>query len=440
MSDNALFYVVSYIGNLLTLLAAAYTEIYLLKRRSSFALRVLIWGIGTVVVTAALIVVTILIPNEGVRGYFYAAASYSSVILVYVMLRFCYDANIGKSLFIACGAIIVRTLMLCECSLLLMLIGQEQTLGALDSIPALLVGYGFVLVSLAVWFLLPVRKRITVRSDSFLITNPVTLAILFAICFVLPIVLSQLYFVRDPLHRTEYFFVLLAEAVLCCVGLGVQHLITSQYRDAADREIADRLIRESEKRFADLKENMEIINIKCHDLRHRLRDYEEMNGTLTTEMRELTRAINIYDSRIQTGNETLDIVLSDHLLRASNKGVQLSAVADGNAVGFLETADLYSLFNNLLGNAMEYVETLPEENRFIRLAVRGAGGFVRIETENYFDGTLQYENGLPVSSKGGDEHGYGMKSIRRIVEKYRGSMEISTENGMFTAAIVLKQA
>lgn len=440
MSDNALFYVVSYIGNLLTLLSAAYTEIYLLKRRSGFALRVLLWSIGAVVVTAALIVATVLIPNEGTRGYFYAAASYSSVLLVYALLRFCYDANFGKSLFISCGAIIVRTLLLCECSLLLMLIGQEQTLGALDSIPALLVGYGFGLVSLAVWFLLPVRKRITVHSDSFLITNPVTLAILFAICFVLPIVLSQLYFVRDPLHRTEYFLVLLAEAVLCCVGLGVQHLITKQYRDAADREIADRLIRESEKRFAELKENMEIINIKCHDLRHRLRDYEEMNGTLTPEMRELTRAINIYDSRIQTGNEALDVVLSDHLLRASNKGVQLSAVADGNAVDFLETADLYSLFNNLLGNAMEYVETLPEENRFIRLAVRGAGGFVRIETENYFDGTVQYENGLPVSSKGCDEHGYGMKSIRRIVEKYRGSMEISTENGMFAVAIVLTQA
>ena len=189
-----------------------------------------------------------------------------------------------------------------------------------------------------------------------------------------------------------------------------------------------------------VKENMEIINIKCHDLRHRLRDYEEAHGALTPEMRELTRSINIYDSRLHTGNETLDIVLSDHMLRAVNRSVQLSVVADGQLVAFMERADLYALFDNLLGNALEYLETQPEENRFVRLSVRGMSGFVRIEAENWFTGTLTMDGGLPVSTKGDEtEHGFGMKSIRRIVEKYNGTMSVGAENDLFTVRIILKQ-
>ena len=115
-------------------------------------------------------------------------------------------------------------------------------------------------------------------------------------------------------------------------------------------------------------------------------------------------------------------------------------MADGQLVAFMERADLYALFDNLLGNALEYLETQPEENRFVRLSVRGMSGFVRIEAENWFSGTLTMDGGLPVSTKGDEtEHGFGMKSIRRIVEKYNGTMSVGAESDLFTVRIILKQ-
>ena len=436
MQEPIWYYIVVYIGNLITYFLAAFTEMHLLKRRPDFPMRVLLCSFVAVLVTAAEVTVTMLLPNEGARGYVFSVTAHSAVLLIWAFVAVCYEANIRKSLFIACGAIIVRTLTICECSILLFAV--EQIAGVTFDLPIIMatVGFLFSAIMLGVWLLLPAKKRVSTNIDELMITSPVTLV---ALCFVLPVLYSQVYFVRE-LHPGLHFLILLAETALCLVGLGIQYIITTQYRAAMDRELSDRLIKESEKRFMDVKENMEIINIKCHDLRHRLRDYEEAHGALTPEMRELTRSINIYDSRLHTGNETLDIVLSDHMLRAVNRSVQLSVVADGQLVAFMERADLYALFDNLLGNALEYLETQPEENRFVRLSVRGMSGFVRIEAENWFSGTLTMDGGLPVSTKGDEtEHGFGMKSIRRIVEKYNGTMSVGAESDLFTVRIILKQ-
>ena len=439
MQEPNWYYIVVSIGNVLTYFLAAFTEMHLLKRRPDFVVRVLLCAFGIVLLTAAQITVTLLLPSDGVRATVFSVTAHSAVLLVWAFVAICFEANIRKSLFIACGAIIVRTLTICECSILLLAV--EQITGVTFDLPIIMatVGFLFSAIMLGAWLLLPAKKRVSTNIDELMITSPVTLGVLIALCFVLPVLYSQVYFVRE-LHPGLHFLILVAETALCLVGLGIQYIITTQYRAAMDRELSDRLIKESEKRFMDVKENMEIINIKCHDLRHRLRDYEEAHGALTPEMRELTRSINIYDSRLHTGNETLDIVLSDHMLRAVNRSVQLSVVADGQLVAFMERADLYALFDNLLGNALEYLETQPEENRFVRLSVRGMSGFVRIEAENWFTGTLTMDGGLPVSTKGDEtEHGFGMKSIRRIVEKYNGTMSVGAENDLFTVRIILKQ-
>ena len=45
-----------------------------------------------------------------------------------------------------------------------------------------------------------------------------------------------------------------------------------------------------------------------------------------------------------------------------------------------------------------------------------------IHAENHFEDSLQFKDGLPVTTKADkDSHGYGMMSVRHIVEKYNGS-------------------
>ena len=58
-----------------------------------------------------------------------------------------------------------------------------------------------------------------------------------------------------------------------------------------------------------------------------------------------------------------------------------------------------------------------------------------MRAENYYSGRLRIENGLPVSDKDSSEHGFGIKSMKLIAEKYGGGISVNTENDKFTLDI-----
>lgn len=62
----------------------------------------------------------------------------------------------------------------------------------------------------------------------------------------------------------------------------------------------------------------------------------------------------------RTGNETLDIVLTDKLLYCEKNNVTITCIADGKSLSFMSEEDIYSLFGNALDNAVLAVEQLPE--------------------------------------------------------------------------------
>ena len=100
---------------------------------------------------------------------------------------------------------------------------------------------------------------------------------------------------------------------------------------------------------------------------------------------------------------------------------------------------LQRLLGNLLDNAIEAVSEVQQKGkRYINLSLRQLGeGIVRIECMNYYEGDRIFHDGLPKSTKGDDlNHGFGMRSIRQIAQKYSGEMSVSAEEGVFSVAIV----
>ena len=94
------------------------------------------------------------------------------------------------------------------------------------------------------------------------------------------------------------------------------------------------------------------------------------------------------------------------------------------------------IWNNLLDNAQEAVREYRKragcENRgFISLQTRVSDGYLILETENSrLDGRKleMRDDRTYLSSKEEKGHGYGLQIIRKIAEKYQGSMELQ-ENG-----------
>ncbi len=201
------------------------------------------------------------------------------------------------------------------------------------------------------------------------------------------------------------------------------------------------LLREKERQYKLSKDNIELINFKCHDLRHQIREIGEGRGLPAETVEEIKDAISIYDAGVHTDNEVLDIILTEKSLKCARDEIALTCVADGKSLEFMEKSDIYSLFGNALDNAIEAVMQLETEKRTVGVIVRSVGNMVSVNIYNPFAGTLETDtDGFPVTTKDNtDFHGFGIKSIRRIAEKYNGICTASTNNNTFVLNVLMSK-
>ena len=183
------------------------------------------------------------------------------------------------------------------------------------------------------------------------------------------------------------------------------------------------------------RENIEAINIKCHDLKHQIRELASGGAAVDgSVLDDISREVGVYDSVVKSGNVALDTILTEKSLYCEKRGITLSCIADGAALGFVEPAELYSFFGNALDNAIEAVERLGDpERRSIALVVKRVGGMVSVHVENYFDGQVEFSGeGLPRTRKDDPaSHGFGVRSMRMIVEGRGGSLTCRAVDDVF---------
>jgi hypothetical protein len=182
------------------------------------------------------------------------------------------------------------------------------------------------------------------------------------------------------------------------------------------------------------KETIDVINMKCHDLKHQVAALRSIQNLETQQkaIDSIEDAVMIYDSFINTGNEILDTTLTEKGLLCQQKGITLSCIADGESISFMDPVDLYSLFGNAIDNAMEGVENLSEGMRGITLTLQKKAGLIILQIENPYQGEIKLQDGLPLTSKEDvDYHGFGMKSMVWLAQKYHGFINIKTDHQVF---------
>lgn len=223
---------------------------------------------------------------------------------------------------------------------------------------------------------------------------------------------------------------------LFCIGFGFVVLLTcagilSRNEREQQMSILQQLWKQDLSQFESVKANMDVINMKCHNLKHIIGKIE---GKLTEEeVASLQEAIQFYDSNIKTGNKVLDVVLCEKAMLCQKNGIKFFCMADGKKLSFLTPVQTYTLFGNIIDNAVEAVQLVENpDNQMISLLCRENNGFLEIEESNYFDGPLLLEDNLPATTKEDpNQHGFGIKSIKYITEQYGGKLAVSVEDNMF---------
>lgn len=136
-------------------------------------------------------------------------------------------------------------------------------------------------------------------------------------------------------------------------------------------------------------------------------------------------------------NFLINAVVDDLLRRAKKLGVQVELDLRGSPIHIAEP-DLYSLFSNIVDNALEACAVVPEEReRFIRLTIVRRKPYLSIICENSMEGEILREEGHIQSKKQGRGHGYGLWTVERIANAYNGFMDTDCDQKTFTITVAL---
>lgn len=207
-----------------------------------------------------------------------------------------------------------------------------------------------------------------------------------------------------------------------------------------EKEMIQVLQKEKEQQYLFSKENVDLINQKCHDLKRQIRALQMVHGEERERLfKETEEAVQFYDAHIKTGNDVLDTILTEKSFVCARQGIRFSCNIHAEKMDMIDVIDFYTLISNGLDNAIECVLKYENnEKKVINVAVLERGSMLHIFIDNYFDGELEFRNGFPVTSKEDKGyHGYGVKSMQMIAKKYSGDIRISVQNHTFSLQIML---
>lgn len=231
-------------------------------------------------------------------------------------------------------------------------------------------------------------------------------------------------------------------AIICCVfAMTIQFFFSKWQQEKADSIVIKQLLSASEKQYEQWKAMVQLNNIHTHDLKHMLNNIEKLAGKDAIEIPDLSPIRNSLDEfapLVKTGNEVIDVLLRNMDTLCKEQDIHFNCVSYTEMLGKFDSMSLYFLFANAIDNARAGAGavTVPDK-RMVDVSLKQFGDSVIIHVWNYFNGELTIKDGLPVSSNTSSGHGFGLKSIKMLVDKFEGAMEARPEGDVFHLNIIL---
>ncbi|MCI9175516.1 MAG: GHKL domain-containing protein [Lachnospiraceae bacterium] len=258
----------------------------------------------------------------------------------------------------------------------------------------------------------------------------------FAVLQVLAVMFDSLEIGTDDLR----WLILYMAQLLLAITLYLQNELFKKGEMRKEIELMNLLRKKEREQYHLSKETIALINQKAHDLKHQIRALREMPKEQADKyLDEMEESVSLYEAMIQTGNETLDIILTEKSLFCRERGIALSCVADGSCLDFIDTVDLYTILGNAIDNAIEAAVKLKEqEKRQIDLMIYRRKKLLTIQLINPLEAPLVYEEGVPVTTKKDrGYHGFGLKSIKHTLKRYDGVLNIEEADGCFFVTMMI---
>ncbi len=194
---------------------------------------------------------------------------------------------------------------------------------------------------------------------------------------------------------------------------------------------------------------IEALYSNIRGIRHDINDHIMVLGNLLEKrntdeavayLNEWQNGFPMPEINAKTGNPVTDIVISEKRREAEEAGIEFVQNFHYPSSGKVESIDIGVILNNALSNAIRAAS--ESDNPRIEVKAWKNNNAYLIQVKNSFFGklTLDPQTGLPETSKDDKEsHGYGLMNMKRITEKYYGTIQLEQEENtvIFTALMMI---
>lgn len=227
---------------------------------------------------------------------------------------------------------------------------------------------------------------------------------------------------------TDYFMLYMMERF--------NYLVQKQYEDAMYREemhYKDIYYEEAE------KQNKEVQKLK-HDMKHKLHELyhlvENSDGhELSEKIGAMCMEFEQIDEKQYSDNPIVDSVLRIKFGRAKARGIKVETSIRIPKQMQLDHGDIGVLYGNLVDNAVEACSKVPEGQRFVKIENKYQSGILLLVITNSKTG--KKNKSLKTTKKDNIRHGHGVQSVRKVVEKYNGTVSFTDKGDIFEVSAML---
>lgn len=199
------------------------------------------------------------------------------------------------------------------------------------------------------------------------------------------------------------------------------------------------------KYFDALHKEDEKQKILIHDIRKHLRSIAELNEKNQPEkiaayIDQIVQSSDLQDSVRVCDNNLLNMMIYRVKQQCRKNDISLFTDIRAGCVDFLSEYDITALFSNLLDNALEAAEDIPDSYIELSVTPHNDKDFVITMVNSCKNDPFVGKDHRLISTKKNPwRHGYGMKSIRRVIAKYDGNYRLYYDpvNSTFHTVIIL---
>jgi len=197
--------------------------------------------------------------------------------------------------------------------------------------------------------------------------------------------------------------------------------------------------------------SMENVYSDIRGIRHDVNNHIMILGNLLEQsendkaieyLNEWQNGFPVHEINAKTGNLVTDIVISEKMREAEDAGVEFISHFHYPENAKVESIDIGIILSNALSNAIR--AALSSDNPKIEVSAWTNNNAYLIQVKNTYAGKLVYDSqtNLPVTTKSDTKrHGFGILNMRRITEKYYGTIKLEQDNDIviLTAMLMLPE-